>query len=184
MQCNKRYYVYWGPEPGLLPLPAARCLLRWGFRMGSVVWSCPIVLALQRGSGGCPENLHSAGSWWRKCWCEKAAGTHSNEQNSSKCVVSAPFSSGRSFFSRRLTDQEWKKILRRKKRVWMATQELGKFFPVEDCFIGQTMPFMSKLKLSMETWVFQEHFILEKENLQKPLRRMEYFSLGFFLLFL
>ena len=32
----------------------------------------------------------------------------------------------------------------------------------------------------METWVCQEHFILEKEDLQKPLRTMEYFSLFFY----
>lgn len=36
-----------------------------------------------------------------------------------------------------------------------------------------------KLKISVETRVCQEHFILEKESLQKPLRRMEYFSLVF-----
>jgi len=86
------------------------------------------------------------------------------------------------FFSRGLTDQDWKKILRRKKKVWTATQQLVKFFPVKDFFFGQTMPFMSKLKLSVETWVCQEHFILENENLQKPLSDHGIFQSGFLLL--
>lgn len=42
---------------------------------------------------------------------------HSNAQNSRRCVLSAPFSSGQSVFGRGLTDQDWKKILGIKKRM-------------------------------------------------------------------
>lgn len=92
------------------------------------------------------------------------------------------FVAGGAFFGRGLTDQDWKKILRRKKRVWMATQELVKFFPVEDWFFGQTMPFMSKLKLSMETWVCQEHFNFGKGKPPEAFKGDRIFQSGFFII--
>lgn len=48
MKHNKIYCVYWGPEPACSSwaTPTAHSE---GVRMGSVVWSCPIALVLQRG---------------------------------------------------------------------------------------------------------------------------------------
>lgn len=62
--------------------------------------------------------------------------------------------------------------------MWVATQELVRFFPVEGCFFGQTKPFLSKLKLFVETWLCQGRLILEKENLQKPFKEDGIFQSG------
>lgn len=50
------------------------------------------------GGGGYLENLQSARSWWVKGCCGAAPCTHGNEQNNSKHIVSAPFSSRQGFF--------------------------------------------------------------------------------------
>lgn len=55
-------------------------------------------------------------------------------KNSPEYVLPAPLSGGWSVFGRGLTDGDWKKILRKKRRVWAATQSRSNFFQWKTAF--------------------------------------------------
>lgn len=59
----------------------------------------------------------------------------------------------------------------------------GQIFSSGRWLFGQTKPFMSKLKLSVERWLCQECFILEKENPQKPFKEDGIFQSVFYFYF-
>lgn len=90
------------------------------------------------------------------------------------------FLAGGAFFGRALSDQGWKKILRRKKRVWTATQELVGFFSSGRLFVWPNNAIHVKTETFRGNMGMLRAFCFGKENLQKPLRRMEYFSLVFY----